>query len=297
MPTHTAEPNLAPPTTAPTDPHTPEFTPLAPPYSRWTVWLLAALGSVVFTLWLLGTPLSVWGKADAIGYAICHQIETRTFHAHDHAMPLCARCTGIYLGVLTALGFFAARGRLRAARLPDFRVLLAMMLLGAAYGLDGLNSYLSIFEAYTPVYQPHNTLRLLTGLIFGLGMIMGVLPVFNALTWYKPLLDLPPLDGLHDFGMLLVVTAGVGGLVLLQIDVVLIVAGLLSVCGVVLMFMLVGGATFLTLTRRDNTLVTWGDLVMPMLAGLTFAMAVIGTIDAVRYVLTGTWDGFTLPGV
>lgn len=280
----------------PAAPPIPEFAPLAPPYARWMVWLLAVLGGIVFTLWLLGTPPSVWGKAEAVGYAICHQIEARTYHTHDHALPLCARCTGIYLGVLTGLSFFAARGRLRAARLPSISVLAVMVLLGMGYVFDGLNSYLSIFEAYTPVYEPHNTLRLLTGLIFGLAMIMVVLPVFNALTWYNPQLTLPPLNGLRDLLLLLAVTAGVGGLVLLQIDGVLIVAELLSALGVVLMFALVGGATFLTLTRHDNTLVTWRDLALPLLAGLTFAIAVIGSIDAVRYVLTGTWDGFVLPG-
>jgi len=35
---------------------------------------------------------------------------------------------------------------------------------------------------------------------------------------------------------------------------------------------------------------------VPALAGLTFALVVIGGIDAVRYLLTGTWDGFPLPG-
>lgn len=282
--------------TSPITPSAPEFAPFAPPYARWIVWLLAAMGSVIFTLWLLGTPPLVWDKAGAVGYAICHRIAERSFHAHDHQLPLCARCTGIYLGVLAGLAFFAARGRLRAARLPGVRVLAVMVLLGMGYAFDGLNSYLSIFDAYTPVYQPHNTLRLLTGLIFGLGMIMVVLPVFNALTWHAPQLTLPPLDGVRDLAWLLACAGGAGGVVLLEIDAVLIVAGLLSAGGVVLMFTLVGGATFITLTRRDNTLVTWRDLALPMLAGLTFAIAVIGGIDAVRYVLTGTWDGFALPG-
>jgi uncharacterized membrane protein len=282
--------------TGPTAPSPPEFAPFAPPYPRPMVWLLAALGGVVFTLWLLGTPPLLWDKAGAVGYAICHRIDERSFHTHDHQLPLCARCTGIYLGVLTGLAFFAARGRLRAARLPNVYVLAVMVLLGMGYAFDGLNSYLSLFDAYTPVYQPHNTLRLLTGLIFGLDMIVVVLPVFNALTWHAPQLTLPPLDGLRDLVLLLTLAGGVGGLVLLQIDVVLIAAGVLSAFGVVLMFALVGGATFITLTRRDNSLVTWRDLIVPLLAGLTFAFFVIGGIDAARYVFTGTWDGFALPG-
>ena len=138
----------------------------------------ALLGAVIAGLWLHGTPPGVLGKADAVGYAICHRIAERSFHAHDRPLPLCARCTGIYLGVITGVIVFATRGRLRASRLPGIRVLLVMIALGGLYGLDGLNSYLSIFEAYTPVYQPHNTLRLLSGLIFGLvaGLVGGLIP-------------------------------------------------------------------------------------------------------------------------
>lgn len=270
-------------------------TPLNRSYARRTIWTLAVLGGVIFTLWLVGTPPGLLGKADAIGYAICHQIETRTFHAHDHALPLCARCTGTYLGVITALGVVAARGRLRAARLPRIAVLLAMGFVGASFAIDGLNSYLSIFEAYHPPYQPHNTLRLLTGFPFGIGLITIVQPVFNAIVWRHPQ-DIAPVESLRELLVLYAAAGIVALMVLLKIDVVLVVLGAISVLGVLLMFAVIGAVLFLSITRRENTLVRWRDLVFPALAGLTFAIVVIGGIDAVRYLFTGTWDGFVIPG-
>ncbi len=270
-------------------------TPLNRPYARPTIWALAVLGGVILTLWLAGTPPGVLGKADAVGYAICHRIEARTFHAHDRPLPLCARCTGIYLGVITALVIIAARGRLRAARLPGIPVLAVMVALGLTYAVDGLNSYLSIFAFYTPPYQPHNTLRLLTGLSFGLALITIVLPVINAIAWRAPQ-DAAPVASLRELAALYAAAAGVAVAVLLQIDALLVVLGLISALGVVLMFVIIGAVLFLTLTRRENTLTRWRDLAFPALAGLTFAVAVIGGIDLVRYLFTGTWDGFTLPG-
>jgi uncharacterized membrane protein len=43
--------------------------------------------------------------AYAIGSVICHQIAARSFHLWRLPLPVCARCTGIYLGAaITALG-------------------------------------------------------------------------------------------------------------------------------------------------------------------------------------------------
>ena len=32
---------------------------------------------------------------------ICHHLPERTLHLHDRALPVCARCTGMYLGLAT----------------------------------------------------------------------------------------------------------------------------------------------------------------------------------------------------
>lgn len=51
------------------------------------------------------TPAGAWEKLKALGYAVCHQIEDRSFHFHDLQSPLCARCTGLYLGSLLSILF------------------------------------------------------------------------------------------------------------------------------------------------------------------------------------------------
>lgn len=265
-------------------------------YKPRTVWALVVASVAILVLWLAGTPLGALDKARAVGYAVCHQIAERSFHAHGHQLPLCARCTGLYLGVLTGIAVFAARGRLRGARLPGYRVLAVLVVLGATYALDGLNSYLSIFAFYTPVYAPHNTLRLLTGLAFGLGMITVVLPVFNSLAWAAPDTTIAPVANLRELAVLYAAAAGVALAMLSGIDTLVLALGAISVAGVVLMFMVVGSVLFLALARRENAALRWRDLAIPALAGVAFAFVVIGGIDALRYVVTGTWEGFALPG-
>lgn len=47
-------------------------------------------------------PGSVWLRASALVYVVasglCHQLAERSFHAWGTQLPVCARCTGLYLG-------------------------------------------------------------------------------------------------------------------------------------------------------------------------------------------------------
>lgn len=264
-------------------------------YPRLLTSALIVTVALIALAWLGATPPGILGKASAVGYAVCHRIAARSFHIHDEPLPLCARCTGIYLGVMVGLGIFAARGRLRAARLPKLRLLLPLLALAGTVAFDGLNSYLSLFDFYTPLYTPHNTLRLLTGLPAGAAMITLALPVFNATAWRAPAPD-APLNDWRDLALLLGGLAVTGALALAQQPAILWIAGVISALGVLLMFALIGAVLFVSVTRREGTAGRWRDLALPAVAGVGFALALIGGIDAVRYLLTGTWGGFNLPG-
>jgi len=75
--------------------------------------LLLIIGFVVFT------PEGLLGKADAIGYAVCHRIDLRSYHIGERPLPLCTRCTGMYLGAMLVSFFSTALAIDAAPRLPD----------------------------------------------------------------------------------------------------------------------------------------------------------------------------------
>ncbi len=66
-------------------------------------WLVPIVCLAVLILWLAETPAGLLGKADAVGYAVCHRISVRSFFLDDRPLPLCARCTGMYLGAMAGL--------------------------------------------------------------------------------------------------------------------------------------------------------------------------------------------------
>jgi uncharacterized membrane protein len=263
------------------------------PYSRWVSWLLMALALLILSAWLIGTPGGPLGKADAVGYAICHRMPQRSFHIHHRAMPLCARCTGIYLGVMTAVAVYAGSGRLKAGRIPPLRVLAVLIVFGLAIAIDGFNSYFTLFPGYHPLYHPNNTFRLITGVYAGITMLTIVQIAFSTSVWSYPDMQ-PAIRSMKELLALCMVGALVIAAVMIKVPVLLYVFGLISAAGVVLMFMLIGTVLFITITGHGNTMLHWRDLALPAVAGLIFALFIIGFFDAGRYALTGTWDGFNL---
>ncbi len=268
---------------------TPSTTSLTP---RWIMWAVIIFAAAVVGTWLFGTPSGVRGKADAVGYAICHRIPDRSFSAYDRQLPLCARCTGIYTGVMTGFLMIVATGRSRASRLPSWRVGIVLGLFIVALGVDGINSYLHLFPDFEGgLYSPHNTLRLITGVFTGLTMIHGLFPIFNASIWeHKD--RRRAVDDLKDLGRYALAALVVIGLILTENPLILLVIGLLSAFGVVMVLTMVNSVMFITLIRRERAYNRWSELWLPLLAGLTVAILLIGGIDAARYMVTGTWEGF-----
>jgi uncharacterized membrane protein len=256
--------------------------------------VVALLGvAVVLLLWLEGTPPGLGGKARAVGYAICHQIEVRTFVAGDVVMPLCARCTGTYLGVIVGFLGPALMRRGRAARMPSRGVTTVLLLFSLAWLVDGGNSYLHLFPNAPGIYEPHNALRLLTGSLQGLTMASFIYPVFNQSVWRRPR-PVRSLRHLGDLAVLVIAALLLDLLVLLREPLLLAAMGWLSTAGVLVILTAIQTVVVVYMTRRPNQADDWRALVVPLIVGFGLAMVMIGAVDAARYSLFGTWEGMTI---
>lgn len=255
-------------------------------------WALVLALAVLFLIWLDKTPSGLLGKADALGYAVCHRIAARSFLVNGRPLPLCARCTGMYLGALVGLTYQYLIARRRTA-MPSRGAIAVLAVLALAFGVDGLNSYLHLFPNAPGVYEPQNWLRLLTGSGMGVVLSAGLFPAFNQTVWidWDPR---PALDGLRSLGGLLLITLVVDGLVLTENPVVLYPFALLSAASVLIVLAMVYLIVLLIAFKRDNRFVRMRELVFPALAGLLLALLQVGVLDLARFWLTGTWNGFLL---
>jgi uncharacterized membrane protein len=256
---------------------------------------VVAAAALVWAAWLLSTPAGLLGKADAIGYAVCHRIDGRSFHLGSRALPLCARCTGMYLGVWVGLGVMAVRGGRRAAALPPRPVLAVLLGFIALMGIDGVNSYASLFPGVPALYAPQNWLRLITGTLTGLSLAALIYPVFNQTLW-SDWEARPALAGFGDLLWMVALAAGVVALVLSGWDVVLYPLALLSAAGVVVILTAMDVVIVLSVVRRESQAAGWGQAALPLVAASALAVLQIGIVDAARFAVFGTWAGLPLPG-
>jgi uncharacterized membrane protein len=249
--------------------------------------LLLGVSTLIIAVFFLFPPVTVLGKADLIGYAICHQIPVRTIHIGGTPLPLCARCTGIYLGALMGLVGLTLLGRYRSTDLPPTLVLLTVVGFIAIMGFDGVNSYLTLFPGAPHLYEPQNWLRLTTGTLNGLAMSVIVYPVINASLWQSHLVKNEPV--LKNFKELIPFLLGAASIILIvlwQQPFLLYPLTILSTLGVVLMLGIVNTGLILVLTRREAHARTWSDVVLPVAMGLAVSFLMIGGMDWLRATIT-----------
>ena len=232
--------------------------------------------------------------ADYVGYSVCHRITERSFTIAGRQLPLCARCTGMYLGVSLTFAVLALAGRRRWAYLPPLRVVLVLLGFIALLAIDGINSYSHFFANLPHLYEPRNWLRLLTGI--GAGLTMGII-LFPALsqTLWRDQQTRPAIGNVRELLGLVLTGLLVAALVLSEQPTLLYVLGLVSAFGVLLALTAINTTALLILSHRDARADRWQQAIPPLAIGLLLALFQVALISFVRFSATGTMTGF--PGL
>lgn len=252
-------------------------------------------GGIILIVWLITTPSGILGKADAVAYAVCHRIDIRFFHIGIIQLPLCARCTGQYLGAIIGLVFLGLFGRGRS-RTPPKQVIAILILLALIYIVDGLNSYLylppiiKIFPGIPHLYEPSNILRLFTGTGMGLVLAVVIYPVFVGSIVTKP--DVRPvINDLKSLFILIGLGIFVDMLILTGSKYILYPAALISASGVVILLTRAYSIIWIRILHKDNQFTKLSQIISPVIVGFMITMTQIALIDLIRFIITGTWNG------
>ena len=270
-----------------------------PKFQNLLRWFIPIAALFAFAAWFYIAPPGLLGKADAIGYAVCHRISERSFHIGDRQLPLCARCTGEFNAAAISLIFFGfASGK--KSGMPGWKLGAPLILFFLAFGIDGSNSYLYLLKQTSPdafssipnLYIPNATLRLLTGSGMGIALASILFPAFNQTVWRtsnpERALDWKKLAALVG------IVAVIDLLILTENPLVLYPVAILSTLGVLTLLTIVFTMTWLMIMRQENVFHQLREIWMPFLAGLTLALLMISAIDLLRFTLTGTWGAIPL---
>jgi uncharacterized membrane protein len=115
--------------------------------------------------------MDFWGIIYKIGFAVCHQLPDRTPAIDGYHLPLCARCSGLYLGIIAGYLYIMFMKKCRKGVLPE-----------APYGFI-LVGFLGItfIEALTTLFglrQDIEKIRVFTGMISGSSIPLFSYPLF-----------------------------------------------------------------------------------------------------------------------
>lgn len=273
--------------------------PLLQKFIRWFV-PVAALAA--FAGWMYIAPPGILGKADAVGYAVCHRIDERSFHIGGPGgiqLPLCARCSGTFTAAAVGLTFLAFTARKRSG-MPAKKFYIPFAILFLAFAVDGSNSYLYLLKQVTGsltqipnLYIPNNTLRLFTGTGMGLTMAAFLFPAFNQTVWRD--LDPAPVIGTWKHFLVLIGILFVIDLTILtEWPVFLYPIALIGPLGTLALLTMIFTMVWLMIMKQDNRFANFRELWLPLLAGFTLTLLMILAIDLFRLQLTGTWGAFPL---
>lgn len=255
-----------------------------PAHPRLGIFVLT-VALIIIGAWIVVMPGGLLGHADLVGYAICHRIPERSFFVGGAQLPLCARCSGTYLGALTGFVVMFLLGRRRAANLPSPLVLVFLVLFVAVMGFDGVNSYLTLFPGAPHLYEPQNWLRLTTGTLEGIALAAVVLPVFNQTMWADAT-DERSLRNLRELGVVALGGIAVILVVLAEPPALLYPLAILSSSSVLWMLTLINSVLATIAARRENHAFGWRQAAPFMIVGLAMTLAELSTIDFGRAYLT-----------
>ena len=262
-------------------------------------WIVPVAALIAFSIWLVIAPPGLLGKADSIGYAVCHRIDERSFHIGDRQLPLCARCTGEFYAAAITLIFLAIVSP-RKSGMPGWKLGIPLIIFLLAFAIDGSNSYLYLLKSTAGgaldnlpnLYTPNNTLRLFTGSAMGIALASILYPAFNQSAWTLP--NHERALNWKKLGILLILMLLINIGILTENPFVLLPIAILSVLGVLALLIMVFSLVWIMIMHEENLYSSFTGMWMPILAGTTLAFLMITFIDLLRLKLTATWGGFPL---
>lgn len=224
-----------------------------------------------------------------LGSAVCGQLPEHTYSIGGVALPLCARCTGMYVGALCSLAYFSWRHP-RSASLPRSWFAAAPLLFFVLWATDGVNSLLASVPIFPHLYPPENVLRLITGTLMGITIASLIFIVFNSVTWQHPNPE-PILATGRELMYLLGIAAVIVLAVQLDWSPVLLPITLASLISVLILNATLMSALVGSFVRHPST--TWRGAGVPILLGSSIAVTFLNGMAVLRLAV-GAWAGVPL---
>jgi len=243
--------------------------------------LVILLTTTIFLTWsfLSHSPPGIYGKILSIGSSVCHQIPSHSFSVGSVQFPVCARCTGLYMGSFIGIVYAFLSGKKTGVPKTKFIIFLAFLFL--LWAGDGLNSLISDFLNKPFLYQTSNLSRLVTG--YGMGLVMSttLVTLFNLTVW-KTGKKTPVLDNVFQIIGYGILCAMSSSLILFSGPVIFQLTAFITILTVLSIISLLYSIFWIIFLRKENQFANWKGIGIYIIAGYSTAIGQILLMIALR---------------
>jgi len=245
---------------------------------------IVLIAGIINANWFFHTPHGLYEKAFAVGSTVCHQIPSHSYEISGIQFPLCARCSGLYLGSFIGLAYYLTQGRKKALPKKGYSLLLLIFFL--AWAGDGVNSFITDFLNKTILYETTNTIRLITG--FGMGLVMStaLMTLFNLTVWQDGV-NQPLLNNLLQVAAYIVASVLTGWVLLSANATFFQFFAYISIATVMVIITLLYAIFWMILLKKENSFTKWSSLGLFLAAGFASAMLQITLLTMLRQWVIG----------
>jgi len=138
--------------------------------------------------------------ADITGFSVCHQLPERSMLLGHIYMPVCCRCSGIYLGFFVSIVLLFLMFRKRQSDMPPLYIIILSCVFIVSTFADGLLSYIGFYES-------NNIIRLVTGYLSGAGIAVIIYPIF-VFQYFRSLEKGKIFEKYQNYIFFIIITAG-----------------------------------------------------------------------------------------
>lgn len=246
--------------------------------------VIILIAGIITANWFFHTPHGIYEKAFTVGSSVCHQIPSHSYELSGIQFPLCARCSGLYLGSFIGLAYYLTQGRKKA--LPTKGLSLLLVIFFLVWAGDGVNSFITDFLNKTILYETTNTTRLVTG--FGMGLVMStaLMTLFNLTVWQ----DGKNQSLLHNclqVAAYIAASATIATILFSSYGIFFQFFAYISIATVMVIITLLYTIFWIILLRKENSFTKWSSLGLCLTAGFASAILQVTLLTMLRQWVIG----------
>ena len=210
-----------------------------------------------------------------LGGGLCHQEVERTFSIDSLNMPVCSRCTGIYLGILLSLLALILIERKIKGEFPSLKIVLISVGVFLVMGLDVVLSTIGLIRS-------SNIIRMVTGFMTGWFIVLLLFPLANN-SMFKRFVRKSYLDDWKKF--IIWIIAGIVGMILFifTYQYAFIFWSTLEILGLITFITLILFIIFFSLNRKLlGSIDTWKKYLAAIAVGVVSSAALLSLFSYLR---------------